>query len=193
MGSPFDVATLAEAKAIILTSDPTGSRWDIETPYLAGLIHEWLAPTDILLDYGCGVGRLAKPLVEDYGCLVLGYDTSPSMRKLAQGYVGNSAFLLTDSLDRRKVSGAYAVWTLQHSENPEGDLWDIWHALPHGGKFLLVNETKRFVPMDGNWVNDGLDILQMAQQQFVCRKIGDLSQAFVPHGASAYWALLERL
>jgi hypothetical protein len=64
----FDVGNIAQAKRIILTPEgsTTDERWAKETPYLADLIvqHLTLRPDSVLLDYGCGIGRLAKGSLE---------------------------------------------------------------------------------------------------------------------------------
>jgi cyclopropane fatty-acyl-phospholipid synthase-like methyltransferase len=47
----------------------------------------------VVLDYGCGIGRLAKAMIDASGCSVVGLDTSPEMRKLADDYVGSDRFI----------------------------------------------------------------------------------------------------
>jgi 2-polyprenyl-3-methyl-5-hydroxy-6-metoxy-1,4-benzoquinol methylase len=59
--------------------DPTSTeeRWQVETPYVADLIGHALPtirPGDLLLDYGCGVGRIAKELIARHRCRVVGVD-----------------------------------------------------------------------------------------------------------------------
>ena len=100
--SVFDVANVDEAKRIILTPEnsTTEERWQVETPYLAALITEHL-PIDrgtLLLDYGCGIGRMSKALIERKRCKVVGADISASMRALAGAYVVNLHYLSGDWL-----------------------------------------------------------------------------------------------
>src|SRR6187455_2492067 len=90
----FDVADEAAARRIILTPEfeqDTAERWERETPYLAGLVGGQV-PLDadsLVIDYGCGIGRLSKALIERYGCHVLGVDISARMRAMAPDYVGS--------------------------------------------------------------------------------------------------------
>ena len=96
--------TVAEAKRIILTPEGQSSeqRWQRETPLLVALIergceineHSWV------LDYGCGIGRLAKTLIERHDCRVVGVDISPSMRALAANYVNSPRFLACSKTKR---------------------------------------------------------------------------------------------
>jgi SAM-dependent methyltransferase len=95
----FDVASEAHARQIILTPErgtTTDERWQKETPFLVEDISKHLSLTanTCLLDYGCGIGRLAKPLIEKHDCRVVGVDVSPSMRLLAPGHVLSDRFLI---------------------------------------------------------------------------------------------------
>ncbi|HVJ74958.1 MAG TPA: methyltransferase domain-containing protein, partial [Casimicrobiaceae bacterium] len=75
----FDVPDEAAARAIILTPEggtPTETRWERETPYLARLA---VAELQIVagmrvIDYGCGIGRLARELIAKTHCNVVGVD-----------------------------------------------------------------------------------------------------------------------
>ena len=64
----FHVNDIAQAMAVIMTPEgsTTAERWEIETPYLADLIAQELTitPDTLLLDYGCGIGRLAYELIQ---------------------------------------------------------------------------------------------------------------------------------
>src|SRR5262249_29871734 len=89
----FSVRNVREPKALILTAETstTDARWEQETPLLCGLIdaRAKIGPETVVLDYGCGIGRMSKALIERYGCRVIGVDISPSMRALAVEYVGS--------------------------------------------------------------------------------------------------------
>ena len=73
----FDAGTVDDAKWIILTpeeSATTEHRWATETPYLATLISRCFSLSDksLVLDYGCGIGRLAKELLAWHRCRLIG-------------------------------------------------------------------------------------------------------------------------
>jgi SAM-dependent methyltransferase len=79
----FDAIGEGHAKGIILTPEGgarTLERWEIETPYLVNLILNRvnLDRNSLVLDYGCGIGRIAKELIKQTGCHVIGVDISPS-------------------------------------------------------------------------------------------------------------------
>src|SRR5580765_5259314 len=121
--SVYDVNDITRAKEIILTPSgklTTNDRWKIETPYLLSLIEQIfdLNAQSVVLDYGCGIGRMSKALIDKYGCRVVGVDTSPGMRALAYAYVDSDRFICLPPHDL--VSGcdwadaALAIWVLQH-------------------------------------------------------------------------------
>jgi len=96
----YNVADEDSARQIILTNDGEGAdtttRWAAETPYLIELFQTMLnlRPDTLLLDYGCGIGRLSKAVIDAFGCSVVGLDASASMRKLALDYVGSDRFTI---------------------------------------------------------------------------------------------------
>ncbi len=81
----FSVPKLSQAKNIILTaeSSTTEERWKTETPMLSALIaaQNQIGPDTVVLDYGCGIGRMAKELITRHGCRVIGVDISPSCQR----------------------------------------------------------------------------------------------------------------
>jgi SAM-dependent methyltransferase len=136
----FNVKSMAHARAVILTPEDssTEERWKNETPYLASLIGEQLQISSdwLLLDYGCGIGRIAKELIARHGCQVIGVDISPSMQALAPVYVASDRFLacsptILDSLVRRGLAfdGAFSVYVPQPCQYPAQDIARIRRAL----------------------------------------------------------------
>src|SRR5438132_400515 len=93
----FTASSIPEAMRLIVTPEPgttTAERWRKETPYLVEDCGRLLGigPDTCVLDYGCGIGRVAKGLIERFGCRVVGVDFSPSMRLLAPDYVLSERF-----------------------------------------------------------------------------------------------------
>ncbi len=62
--SVFDVSDMNQAMRIIMTAEnsTTQERWQKETPYIADLVARKMSITadTLLLDYGCGIGRVTK-------------------------------------------------------------------------------------------------------------------------------------
>ena len=206
----FAVRNHADARAIILTQEApdatTEQRWAAETPYLAELIEQRLALTadSLVIDYGCGVGRMAKALIERCGCNVLGVDASASMRVLAADYVVSPRFLSCspELLDAMVAAGlranaAIATWVLQHCFDPGADVARIAGALAPGSGFFLVNNINRAVPtVERPWVDDGKALRPLIEASFSQVADGALDPAHVSQAVSdfAFWAYyrLER-
>ena len=175
----FDVADLASARAIILTPElgtTTEERWKKETPYLAEQIGIFLRPNEntCILDYGCGIGRLAKALIETYNCRVVGVDISAKMRQLALGYVDSPRFSVCspEALEMMVARGfsvdhAISIWVIQHCLCPQEDIARIKAAMKRGGLGYILNSRFRLVPTDKGWSNDGIDVMEMLRHEFV--------------------------
>jgi 2-polyprenyl-3-methyl-5-hydroxy-6-metoxy-1,4-benzoquinol methylase len=202
----FDVPNLEWAKDVILTVEAgvsTEDRWATETPYVADLIGEALRPTQesLILDYGCGVGRLARELIHRHGCTVIGVDISASMRRLSADYVDSDRFMacapatlgaLTGA--GLRFDGAISIWVLQHCLEPDSDLAAIHAALKPRGGLFLVNNSFRVVPtVEHDWVNDGVDVEALIAERFTRKARGALSADHVAENLArnAFWAAYE--
>lgn len=203
----FEVEDDRAARGIILTSQAglsTDERWERETPYLADLVRRTLGLCggELVLDYGCGVGRMARALIDGAGVSVLGVDISTRMRARAPAYVGRAGFsavsrrLLQVATDHgARVDAAFSVWVLQHCFDPEEDLGLIRAALRPGGRFMVVNNLRRAVPsVESGWADDGKDLRRILEGMFSPIDHGSLDGQVV--GAqvadNAFWAVYER-
>lgn len=201
----FDVADEAAAKRIILTPEfglDTEERWKRETPYIGDLIAEDLAPQpgQLFIDYGCGIGRLSKLMIERFGCRVLGVDISERMRSLAPDYVASQAFSVVSphmlqSLCEKglRADGALSVWVLQHCIAPARDIALVHDALSPGARFFVLNLKGRAVPtLEGKWANDGIDVAALLAERFTLHSQGDLDLGIVPAGQLSFRATYAR-
>ena len=203
--SIFNVANLSQAMQIILTPEgsTTEQRWQVETPYLAELITQSIEVTSetVVLDYGCGIGRMAKELIERSQCRVVGVDISPSMRALAVGYVNSERFfacppsMLTMMIERgMKFDAAISIWVLQHCLRPEEDIDLLRQALKSAGNIFIVNNIYRAVPTKEQvWANDGANIKELLSQNFKLEREGSLDPNFIAASLSqlTFWASLR--
>ena len=201
----FDVTSMQQAMAIILTPEDDGfdtdRRWAEETAYLAPLIKANLnlAPSSLVLDYGCGVGRLSKALIESTGCSVVGVDISPNMRTFATRYVDSPRFTamtpeLLGTLVREHqllFDEAFSVWVLQHCVKVEDDIALLRRSLGLGGRLFVLNELGRCVPTNRGWVHDGKDTRSTLDAQFSLQCEGKLPHNVASEALSkrTYWGV----
>lgn len=197
----FNVGDMNQAKRIILTTEgnlSTDQRWRDETPYLLSLIEANipLSADSIVLDYGCGIGRMSKVLIERFGCRVVGVDISPSMRALAASYVSSQRFIACapEALPWLGVTfdAALAIWVLQHCYQVATDITQIRDQLRFDASLFVVNDRQRIVPtMEHGWANDGLDVLALLRNSFSQVEDRDLDAGKVGEGLArvSYWAI----
>ena len=190
--SIYDVDTMELAMGIILSADPsngitTEQRWEKETPYLGNLItkHTGLSEKSLLLDYGCGVGRLSKDAIQRSGCNVVGVDYSANMRAFAASYVDSPRFMACDEymlnnfVGSGKCDAAIAVWVLQHCLKPAESIETIRYALKPGGKLFVLNDM-RFVPTrEFGFINDKVDVTAILDNVFKLETKIELDSALV--------------
>jgi 2-polyprenyl-3-methyl-5-hydroxy-6-metoxy-1,4-benzoquinol methylase len=196
---------MQKAKEIILTPIPeqdTDTRWGLETPYLTDLIvrqiHPQIQRDSIILDYGCGIGRLSKALIDSTGCSVVGVDISTSMRALAASYVNSSRFTIVhpELLDTLQVKFDHAitVWVLQHIFDPSTATNLINKWLKPNGELFVVNEVARFVPtISDGWINDGADVKDLLDDSMNPIIGGTMNAEIVTEAVASrtYWGIWQ--
>jgi len=202
----FDVLNMQSAREVILTHEGATSadeRWETETPYVADLIESSLSVTSdtTLIDYGCGIGRLAKELITRHGCRVIGVDISVNMRALAVDYVRSDRFFscspdMLDGLVERgfTADAAFSVWVLQHCFRPGDDVARIHRSLAPGAGLFVLNNIHRAVPTNEGWVNDGVDIKALLGGHFTLTDEGvPLDEKMAPKlRGKVFWASFDR-
>ena len=188
----FDARTVEQARAIILTGEgsTTDERWKTETPFICDLIAETiaLAPESVVIDYGCGIGRVAKELIARHGYRVIGVDISAAMRAMAADYVKSDRFVACapEMLDGLVANGfaadaAIAVWVLQHCLTPGDDIGRIDAALKANGKLFVLNNIYRALPTrEQAWFNDGIDIKATLDTHFDVVRAGKPPEEVTP-------------
>jgi SAM-dependent methyltransferase len=211
----FEVADERRAKEIILTNEGPGAdteiRWAKETPYVMQLITKAfeLRSDMVVLDYGCGIGRMAKAMIEATGCSVIGMDISASMRALAIDYVQSDRFVAVSPgqfdilvASGLRVHAGIAVWVLQHCLAPAEDIARIRDSLRAGASLFVLNMLKRAIPVMADvarqsatfrWRSDGIDVAALLRSTFRIKSEGEPADPSVPNmaDAGAFWMSLR--
>lgn len=202
----FDTANLSDAMGIILTPEggiSTDDRWIRETPYLVDLILSRLDVNEdsLVLDYGCGIGRLAKEIIRRTGCRVVGVDISSSMRAFAAHYVNSPRFVACHPESLRlfpRFDAALSVWVLQHCFDVENDIDGVANAIKPGAALAVVNNDARVVPAIKDnvtvWANDGKSVDDLLAAKLRRETGGTLDPQSVGDAVarSATWAIYRK-
>jgi len=175
----FDVNDMQEAKNIILTPEcgmDTDERWEKETQYLSKEICEYFSKLDensVVIDYGCGIGRLSKEIIDNIGCKVIGVDISESMRKLSKEYVNSDKFQSISPFDFRnkildglRVDAVISIWVLQHSNDPLIDVALLKSSMKKDALGYILNNKISAVPTNKGWINNGVNIHALLNAHF---------------------------
>jgi SAM-dependent methyltransferase len=144
-------------------------RWEKETPVFAEAILKRLpAGRTRILDYGCGVGRVAKEILRQRADItVVGTDTSDVHLNHARNYVADSRFStcrpkeLSSSFDL-----VYSIYVMQHVRATElqSTVARIHYWLANDGVFIDCSSMQRYalaVESGWNFVDDrflGVDV-----------------------------------
>jgi SAM-dependent methyltransferase len=200
----LNVETVDDAVRIILTPEAgmtSAHRWKTETPYLMGLIERFIEPQSLVLDFGCGIGRLSKPLIEKLECDVIGVDISPNMLALACSCVASEHFAAIPPHMLRSTNplcdAAIAVWTLQHVVGCEDHIKNyVRCSMRPRGVLFVVNNKQRVVPTNSGWINDGLDVHRaILDSGFKLIKRGELEGDDIAPGTlrdNTFWAAYRK-
>lgn len=157
----FDVQTFDQAKHVVLTSDPNNpKKFENETNFLVDTIinENLISENSTVLDFGCGMGRVSRDLIQKIKCKIIGVDISESMLTFARLYVASlNKFIPTFKYtDKETIDLCLSAFVLQHVENPEDEIKNIHNVLKPNGYFVLLNETTRYVPSDVDRSNNGI-------------------------------------
>lgn len=140
---------------------PMEERWKAETPIFADIILKEIAGANTVLDYGCGIGRLAKEVIKNNNSVTIyGVDSSEEMLREAKKYVNSDKFIPVSpkEFDGKTVDFAYCVYVLQHI--PALYLREAIRQISDScNKLFLVNSLARMAISDEGFQNDGIDIL----------------------------------
>ncbi len=138
-----------EAREKVMTGD-----WDKTTKEHLEILKKLdIKPTDTVLEFGCGIGRLMKPLINQCK-LIVGTDISDNILSYAMSYASDAQFKrLTDDagggLPIEFADKIYSLIVMQHMEKSKAirALTKLNNCLKTGGSMLIqfpnLNKLKK--------------------------------------------------
>lgn len=161
-------------------------RWDAETPEFAKKILSFVNDEKSkILDYGVGVGRLAKEILKQNDkVFITGIDASQGMLNQAEKYIADYNFipLLPFDIGKDKFDLVYCVYVLQHVSAIEirEILSRIYNHLKNDGFFIYCSSNYRMsIRFDGKGFFDD-SFLGVNLQEEVERYFDKVKPLFTP-------------
>lgn len=180
----FRASSIEAAKQSVVggcNGRPFEERWEQETPAFTQAILRHLPKRRCtILDYGCGVGRLAKEILSHRkNVTILGVDASADERHWASEYVNDPRFVpLSPAELDQPVDAIYCIYVLQHVPAIElRQVIERMHQhLKRNGKLLYCSSDFRMaVSTQGTFFDDaflGVNVRRELSRLFV--EEGDL-------------------
>ena len=154
----LDIEDISEAKKKIIVGEEFNKNTVRDVDYIVKTLH--IEKIDNVLEFGCGIGRLIKPIASLCAGIV-GVDVSDAMIHLAMNYCKKipNIYLLpmpSETLINykdNKIDKIYSLIVLQHIEKPKAFriLWELSRILKIGGKMLIqypnIDQNGYFVYM----------------------------------------------
>jgi SAM-dependent methyltransferase len=164
----FRPKDIRAARDIILTPEQgmtTDERWIRETPWIVEQVEHLTQPGDAVIDFGCGVGRIAREIGRKY--LSIAVDASPEMRAMCVEYCAKDApgVTVTDpwglgwmAKKGLQADGAVAIWSLQHIPDLDNHVRWLASAIKPGGWLFVLNSHARWLPIENGWRADAVNV-----------------------------------
>jgi len=203
---------LEDAKNIILTHEgiTTDIRWEKETLWAIKTldIFTTIDETSVVLDWGCGIGRLSKALIEKYNCKVLGVDLQPKMLEYAKTYVNSPLFCPMEynqafvTLPSDFFTHALSVWVFQHSPFIQYEIPLVYRSLKKNGLLFVVENISKAIPNEQTdqdhkilkFYDDGISTKSYLDQLFITEASGKLPEKFSNQNLhdKSWWSILTK-
>jgi len=202
----FNVDSIESAKRLSLELSEYET-WDEQTEWVIDLLKasKTVSEESTFIDWGVGVGRISKAIIDTFNCKVVGLDISNTMLEHSVQYVNNENYstLTFDKFKAENIQGrfthAIATWTLQHSPTSQYDISFLTRSLTNNGKLLVVDSFNKKIPKlinadpkGAEWYDDGIKNRIELERWYVPLMLGGLPTKIhtAQKASQSWWALL---
>ena len=206
----FEPENFEHAKRIVIGygNIETPDKWIEETKWIIELLanYNFLNTDSIVVDWGVGVGRVAKEIIDTFGCKVIGVDINESMLAYATEYCNSPNFIGISPSEFQNYTGeitnAISIWALQHSITVQEDLDIIKSKLTPTGRLFIFEARYRTIPverpadiLDGptvRWAIGDKSNFYLIDKLFKIEDHGSFPERFnMPENEDSWWGFFK--
>jgi cyclopropane fatty-acyl-phospholipid synthase-like methyltransferase len=201
----FVPTDLEHAKNIILTPEDSevDCRWEKETEWVFKIIDASMQmdSKSVVLDWGCGIGRVSKMLIDRYQCKVVGVDLQPKMLEYAKDYVNSDLFStknyseIYSNFFRDEFTHVFSCWVFQHSDKIQYEIPLIYESMRYDSKMFVLELDKKAIPnKNGGFYDDGITTRSVLEKFFSPEIIGKMPIKYTTKKIRdmSWWAILNK-
>ena len=201
----FIPKSLEHAKNIILTpeNDTTDSRWNKETDWIIKTSDLFMNidSNSFILDWGCGLGRISKSLIDKYQCRVMGIDIEQKMLEYATSYVDSDLFCTMNyeesfqNLNKFKFSHIFSCWVFQHSNKIQYEIPLLYSSMNFDSQLFVLELDKKAIPnKNGGYFDDGVSTSSILGMFYDIEVYGKIPTKFTTEKIKnmSWWGILKK-
>jgi cyclopropane fatty-acyl-phospholipid synthase-like methyltransferase len=200
----FTPSSVEHAKQIILTPEDqtVDLRWKLETEWTVKTLDALfeLDSNSVVLDWGCGIGRLSKEIIDRFDCEVIGVDIDQKMLDYAVDFVKSSKFTplpynkFMESNFTNKFTHCLSIWVFQHSNKLQFEIPTIHKSLVSSGKLFVVELDKKAIPSTTGFYDDDVPTKAVLERMFSPEVLGKipLKHTTKKIQSMSWWGILTK-
>lgn len=200
----FIPTSVEHAKNIILTPEDSSvdDRWEKETVWTKNVVSSLMniTPDSVVLDWGCGIGRISKMLIDTFGCQVVGVDLQPKMLEYAKEYVNSDKFTTLEHKDiftffpKDKFTHVFSCWVFQHSNKAQYEIPLIYQSMKDNSQLFVLECNSKAIPHMNGYYDDNVSTRNILEKFYDMNALGVIPIHITTKKISemSWWGILKK-